>query len=74
VWSHSKLAALLDIRLERRPGPVLMRWLYVGSLALIATVTLFAMLMSWWLASWGFWIGVPISIAGGAMWARAPDV
>jgi Flp pilus assembly protein TadB len=30
---------------------VLVRWLYVGSLVLIAAVTLFAMLMSWWLAS-----------------------
>ena len=38
---------LLDIRLERRLGPVLVRWLYVGSLVLIAAVTLFAMLMSW---------------------------
>jgi hypothetical protein len=60
VWSCSKLAALLDTRLERRLGPVLVRWLYVGSLVLIAAVTLFAMLMSWWLASW----------AGGALgWA-----
>jgi hypothetical protein len=55
AWSCSKLAALLDIRLERRLGPVLVRWLYVGSLVLIAAVTLFAMLMSWWLASWAGW-------------------
>jgi hypothetical protein len=58
AWSCSKLAALLDIRLERRLGSVLVRWLYLGSLVLIAAVTLFAMLMSWWLASWGFWMGV----------------
>jgi hypothetical protein len=36
----------------------LVQWLYLGSLVLIAAVTLFAMLMSWWLASWGFWMGV----------------
>jgi hypothetical protein len=72
AWSCSKLAALLDFRLERRIGPVLVRWLYVGSLLLIAAVTLFALLMSWWLASWagwGFWMGVPISVAGGLVWA-----
>jgi hypothetical protein len=45
-----KLALLLDIRLERRFAPLLVRWLYVGSLALIGAVTLFGLLMSWWLA------------------------
>ena len=29
-----------------------MRWLYIGSLALIAAVTLLGLLMSWWLANW----------------------
>ena len=45
---------------------------YVGSLFLIGAVTLFALLMSWWLASWAgwdFWLGVPISIASGLVWA-----
>jgi hypothetical protein len=70
--SCSKLAELLDVRLERRFAPVLVRWLYVGSLILIVTVTLFALLVSWWMASWagwGFWLGVPISIAFGLVWA-----
>lgn len=68
----SKLATLLDTRLERRCGPVLVRWLYLASLAMVMAVTLFGMLMSWWLASWagwGFWMGVPISAAGGLVWA-----
>jgi hypothetical protein len=52
---HSKPAALLDIRLERHLGPMLVRWLYLGSLVLIAAMTLFAMLMSWWLASRAGW-------------------
>jgi hypothetical protein len=73
MWHDcSNLAALLDIRLERRLGAVLMQWLYVGSLVMIATVTLFGLLMSWWLASWagwGFWMGVPISVAGGLVLA-----
>jgi hypothetical protein len=67
-----KLALLFDVRLERRFAPVLVRWLYVGSLVLIGAMTLFGLLMSWWLASWagwGFWIGVPISTAGGLVWA-----
>lgn len=68
----SKLATLLDTRLERRCGPVLVRWLYLASLTTVVAVTLFGMLMSWWLASWagwGFWMGVPISAAGGLVWA-----
>jgi hypothetical protein len=70
--SRSRLTELLDVRFERRFAPVLVRWLYVGSLALIAAVTLFGLLMSWWLASWagwGFRLGVPISVAGGLVWA-----
>lgn len=68
----SKLAMLLDTRLERRCGPVLVRWLYIASLTTVVAVTIFGMLMSWWLASWagwGFWMGVPISAAGGLVWA-----
>jgi Domain of unknown function (DUF4282) len=67
-----RLALLLDVRFERRFAPMLVRWLYVGSLVLIGAVTLFGLLMSWWLASWagwGFWMGVPISTAGGLVWA-----
>jgi hypothetical protein len=67
-----KLALLLDVRFEHRFAPMLVRWLYVGSLALIGFVTLFGLLMSWWLASWagwGFWMGVPISTAGVLVWA-----
>jgi hypothetical protein len=63
---------LLDVRFERRFGPTLIRWLYLASLVLAAAVTLFGMLMSWWLASWagwGFWMGVPISAAAGVVWA-----
>jgi hypothetical protein len=70
--SRSRLPELLDVRLERRFAPVLMQWLYVGFLVLIVTVTLFALLMSRWLASWagwGFWLGVSISIASGLVWA-----
>jgi hypothetical protein len=62
--SRSRLVDLLDVQFERRFAPLLVRWLYIGSLALIAAVTLFGLLMSWWLASWagwGFWLGVPIS-------------
>lgn len=67
-----KLALRLDVRFEHRFAPVLVRWLYVGSLTLIGSVTLFGLLMSWWLASWagwGFWMGVLISMAGGLVWA-----
>jgi hypothetical protein len=46
-----KLAFRLDVRFENRFAPVLVRWLYVGSLTLIGSVTLFGLLMSWWLAS-----------------------
>lgn len=70
----SNLAELLDVRLERRFAPILVSWLYVGSLVLVASITLFALLMSWWLASWagwGFWMGIPISIAVGLVWALA---
>jgi hypothetical protein len=70
--SRGKLADLLDVELERRFAPLRVQWLYVGSLALIAAVTVFGLLMSWWLVSWagwGFWMGVPISIAGGLVWA-----
>lgn len=70
----SNLAELLDLRLERRLAPALIRWLYVGSLVLVASVTLFALLISWWLASWagwGFWMGIPISITFGLVWALA---
>lgn len=66
------LAMLFDTRLERRCGPLLVRWLYIALLTMIASVTVFGMLMSWWLASWagwGFWMGVPISVAGGLVWA-----
>lgn len=54
-----KLALLLDIRFERRFGPMLVRWPHVGSLALIGAAPLFGPFMSWWLASWagwGFWM------------------
>ena len=44
--SCSRLAELLDVRLERPFAPVLVRWLYVGSLVLIVTVMMFALLMS----------------------------
>lgn len=67
-----KLALLLDVRFERRFAPMLVRWLYIGSLALIGALTLFGLLMSWWLATWagcGFWMGVPICIAGGLVGA-----
>jgi hypothetical protein len=47
-----RLVLLLDIRFERRFTPVLVRGLYVASLAFIGAVTLFGLLMSWWLASW----------------------
>jgi hypothetical protein len=45
--------------------------LYVASLVMVAAVTLFGILMSWWLArwaGWGFWMGVPISATGGVVW------
>jgi hypothetical protein len=68
----SRLALLLDVQFERRFGAVLVRWLYVASLAMVAAVTVFGMLTAWWLASWvgwGFWMGMPIAVAGGLMWA-----
>jgi hypothetical protein len=45
--------------------------LYLVSLVMVAAVTLFGVLMSWWLASWagwGFWMGIPISVRGGLVW------
>jgi hypothetical protein len=42
---------------------------------MVAAVMFFGMLMSWWLASWagwGFWMGGPISAAGGLVWALYP--
>ncbi|WP_425550998.1 DUF4282 domain-containing protein [Actinoallomurus oryzae] len=66
------LLGFLDVRFERRAGPALVRWLYLSALVMVAAVTVFSMLMSWWLASWagwGFWLGVPISIATGLVWA-----
>lgn len=66
------LADLLDARFERRFGPVLVRWLYVGSLTFAAGLALFGVLMSWWLASWagwGFWLGAPLSMTGGLVCA-----
>lgn len=69
--SRSSLLELLDAGFERRLGPVLVRWLYLSALAMVAAVTGFCLLMSWWLASWAgwaFWLGVPISIATGLVW------
>src|SRR5689334_3817513 len=63
---------LLDVRFERQLGSVLVRWLYVSALVMIAAVTLFGMLMSWWVASWAgwdFWLGIPISLATGTVCA-----
>ena len=65
---------LLDIKFERRFGPILVRWLYLTALAMVGVLTLFGVLMSWSLASWagwGFWLGIPISIATGLVWALA---
>jgi hypothetical protein len=50
-----RLADLLDIHCERRFAPLLVQWMYIGSLALITAVTLFGLLISWWLASWAAW-------------------
>jgi hypothetical protein len=43
------MALLFDVRLERRFAPMLVRWLYVGTLVLIGAMTLFGLLISWWL-------------------------
>jgi hypothetical protein len=62
---------LLDIRFERRFGTVLVQWMYVVALMTIATLTLFGILLSWWLAGragWAFWLGIPISLTSGAVW------
>lgn len=37
---------LVDVRFERRVGPILVRWLYLSSLVMIAAVTVFGLLMS----------------------------
>ena len=71
VRERPSLLDLLDVKFERRFGPALVRMLYLSALAMVAAVTLFGMLMSWWLASWagwGFWLGIPISIATGLVW------
>jgi hypothetical protein len=63
---------LLDLRFERRFGPILVKWLYLSILVLIGTLTLFGMLMSWSLsnrAGWEFLLGIPISLATGTVWA-----
>jgi hypothetical protein len=63
---------LLDFRFERRPGPALVRLLYLSALVMVAALTVLSLLMSWWLASWagwGFWLGIPISIATGLVCA-----
>ena len=62
---------LIDVRFERRFGPILVQWFYLATLIVIATTTLFGILMSGWLASrvgWTFWLGVPISLATGMVW------
>lgn len=59
---------LLDVRFERRLGPIIVQWLYLGSLLLVGGMTVFGLLMTWWMASWagwGWWMGIPICMAGG---------
>ncbi|WP_344279431.1 DUF4282 domain-containing protein [Actinomadura napierensis] len=60
----SLIAALLDVKFERRVTPILVRWLYVLALVVIGFGTLFALLWVWSLASWMGW----------AMWLAAPIV
>jgi hypothetical protein len=53
---------------------MLVRWLYVWSLIVITAVSLFGMLMSWWLASWAGWafrLGIPICGAAGLVFSIA---
>src|SRR5262245_18324011 len=66
------LLGLLDLRFERRFGPILVKWLYPAVLVLNGTLTLFGMLMSWSLtnqAGWVFLLGIPISLGTGTVWA-----
>lgn len=40
---------------------------------MVAAVTVFGLLLTWWLGSragWGFWMGVPISLATGLIGVR----
>jgi hypothetical protein len=60
----SLIAALLDVKFERRVTPILVRWLYVLALVVIGFGTLFGLLWVWSFASWMGW----------AMWLAAPIV
>lgn len=60
----SFMAALLDVKFERRVTPILVRWLYVLALVVIGFATLFGLLWVWSFASWMGW----------AMWLAAPIV
>jgi len=65
----SLVAALLDVKFERRVTPVLVRWVYVLALGVIGFGTLFGLLWVWWFASWmggwAWWLAAPIVVGLG---------
>jgi hypothetical protein len=65
------LAVLLDVKFERRLGPVLMRWVYIGAMFAIGSVAFFLLMLLWWLAAYaggvGWFIFIPAVLAGAAV-------
>jgi hypothetical protein len=64
----SPVAALFDVRFERRVAPVLVRWVYLGSLVAVGFGILFGLLWVWSLSTWlggAMWLGAPVLIAAG---------
>ncbi|WP_420830912.1 DUF4282 domain-containing protein [Actinomadura graeca] len=60
----SLLAALVDVKFERAVTPLLVRWVYLGTLVVVGFGVVFGLLWVWSLATW----------MGGALWLAAPIV
>lgn len=62
------MAALLDLRFERRAPPILVRWVYLAALVVVGFGVLFGLLWVWSFASWmgaAIWLAAPIVIGLG---------
>ena len=62
------LSVLFDVSFERRLGPLLVRWIYLGAMFGIGSVAFFLLMLLWWLASYmggeGWFIFVPGVLIG----------
>src|SRR5690242_2910002 len=60
--SPARPPVLLDLKFERRLTPVLVRWIYLGSILIATVAVVFGLLWIWSFSTW----------LGAAMWLAAP--